>query len=586
MDPGDLYSVKIMWPRTAEERARNRNTGFVCFMHRKDAEDAMESLADADPLGTGRRMNIGWGKNVKKTVKWGTGGVPLNFRKRPKENQEPKKPTSASLSVETGISHDEVNHQPLQSFSESTEQSKNAHHPEEYSTTAASSNIHSSNLEIPKIKQQSQQPIYDPVQHSADAIVVKAPSDARRMQFISTVASFVAKDGSIMEEKLIETQSFNSDFRFLTLHQEDTTSNGISVDDHERYEEHIFYRWRVYAFAQGDGFNSWRTEPFVMFQPHGRYWIPPPLNTQAAQKEEESEKRREKHRLAAQEERRKLGADNKSQDCIKTGAQLRRSTDIVRLNEWEREVFHELLREKLCASQESICEAMAFCFDKSGAAKEIASLLKDALLETGNAISLETRIARLFLMSDILFNSQQPGVRNAFQYRTAIEEMSPEVFECLGKYECGRMTKNKLRKAVSSVLSAWTNWSVFDSDFIDKLECKFEGREILVTGKVNNEEEQTLKDQEEETRPVSDNKEGLAPVDDKEASVSTTPRGTWTSATNDNVDADVDGEAIDEDIDGEAIDDLDGEEIDGEAFDEDIDGEEVDIDGLPDTETR
>ena len=64
-----------MWPRTAEERARNRNTGFVCFMHRKDAEDAIESLADADPLGTSRRMNIGWGKNVKKTVKRGTGGV-------------------------------------------------------------------------------------------------------------------------------------------------------------------------------------------------------------------------------------------------------------------------------------------------------------------------------------------------------------------------------------------------------------------------------------------------------------------------------------------------------------------------------
>lgn len=31
-----------MWPRTAEERARNRNTGFVCFMKRADAEDAMD----------------------------------------------------------------------------------------------------------------------------------------------------------------------------------------------------------------------------------------------------------------------------------------------------------------------------------------------------------------------------------------------------------------------------------------------------------------------------------------------------------------------------------------------------------------
>lgn len=186
-DTGDLYSVKIMWPRTAEERARNRNTGFVCFMHRKDAEDAMESLADADPLGTSRHMNIGWGKNVKKTVKRGTGGVPLNFRKRPKENQELKKPTSASQSVETGIPTEDVDrHQPLQSFPESTGQIQNSQ-VEVYSTSAAASNMHSSNSAIPKIKQQSQQPIYDPVQHSADAIVVKAPSDARRMQFISTV---------------------------------------------------------------------------------------------------------------------------------------------------------------------------------------------------------------------------------------------------------------------------------------------------------------------------------------------------------------------------------------------------------------
>lgn len=60
-----------MWPRTAEERARNRNTGFVCFMHRADAEDAMDELCDADPLGVGRRMVLRWGKNVKKTVKFG-----------------------------------------------------------------------------------------------------------------------------------------------------------------------------------------------------------------------------------------------------------------------------------------------------------------------------------------------------------------------------------------------------------------------------------------------------------------------------------------------------------------------------------
>jgi len=41
---GPLASVKIMWPRSDEERARNRNCGFVAFMNRKDGERAMRAL--------------------------------------------------------------------------------------------------------------------------------------------------------------------------------------------------------------------------------------------------------------------------------------------------------------------------------------------------------------------------------------------------------------------------------------------------------------------------------------------------------------------------------------------------------------
>ena len=41
---GPLASVKIMWPRTEEERSRGRNCGFVAFMNRKDGERAMSNL--------------------------------------------------------------------------------------------------------------------------------------------------------------------------------------------------------------------------------------------------------------------------------------------------------------------------------------------------------------------------------------------------------------------------------------------------------------------------------------------------------------------------------------------------------------
>ena len=40
---GPLASVKVMWPRTEEERARNKNCGFVAFMNKKDAEKALEA---------------------------------------------------------------------------------------------------------------------------------------------------------------------------------------------------------------------------------------------------------------------------------------------------------------------------------------------------------------------------------------------------------------------------------------------------------------------------------------------------------------------------------------------------------------
>lgn len=63
-----------MWPRTPAERSRKRNTGFVCFMNREDADEAMEACNEADPFDVGRLLMMRWGKNVKRNVRQGTGG--------------------------------------------------------------------------------------------------------------------------------------------------------------------------------------------------------------------------------------------------------------------------------------------------------------------------------------------------------------------------------------------------------------------------------------------------------------------------------------------------------------------------------
>ena len=59
---GPLASVKVMYPRTDEEKSRGKNCGFVAFMSRADGERAMAGLLGKNIEGHDMRM--GWGKPV------------------------------------------------------------------------------------------------------------------------------------------------------------------------------------------------------------------------------------------------------------------------------------------------------------------------------------------------------------------------------------------------------------------------------------------------------------------------------------------------------------------------------------------
>lgn len=59
---GPLASIKIMWPRSEEEKSRGRNCGFVAYMSRMDAERALKCLNGRDVMGY--EMKLGWGKSV------------------------------------------------------------------------------------------------------------------------------------------------------------------------------------------------------------------------------------------------------------------------------------------------------------------------------------------------------------------------------------------------------------------------------------------------------------------------------------------------------------------------------------------
>jgi U2-associated protein SR140 len=69
---------------------------------------------------------------------------------------------------------------------------------------------------------------------------------------------------------------------------------------------------------------------------------------------------------------------------------------------------------------------MVFALDNADAAGDVVEVLAESLTlkETPPAVKL----ARLFVVSDILHNSTAP-VRNASRYRAKLEAVLPDVFE-------------------------------------------------------------------------------------------------------------------------------------------------------------
>jgi hypothetical protein len=236
------------------------------------------------------------------------------------------------------------------------------------------------------------------------------------------------------------------------------------------------------------------------------------------------------------------------------------------LNTRQLQEFDNLFRYELFPSRRGICHAMAFAFEFSVAAQHITMLLEELLMDDDPAVSIDMCIARVYVMSDILYNSQQPGIRNAFRYRDGIEQMSPRVFTALG--ECTRngrfgfVASNRLKTAVQAVLSAWTSWSVYSPVFIDTLDALFQGKNVEPEGKeaeINSQEQ--LDDQTNE-----------ADSQNEATVVKTAPQGDWQAVSVDEPKPDRDAAVLKtlntnlHNLDEE--DEVDGESIDGDEIDE------------------
>lgn len=220
---GPLASVKIMWPRSDDERCRGYNTGFIAYMTRKDAERAVARLRGKTVMGY--ELKVGWGKTVP---------IPANPVYIPPKMLEmalPPPPSGLPFNAQPRREDREAYRWPL--------------------------------------PPQGAPPPCDPEQRDAwdkmirnATIKVVIPTERQLLCTVHRVVEFAVREGPIFEAVLMNKELNNNLYRFLFDNQSPA---------------HVYYRWKLFSILQGDSPSKWSTEPFKMFD-GGSTWLPPPMN--------------------------------------------------------------------------------------------------------------------------------------------------------------------------------------------------------------------------------------------------------------------------------------------------------------------
>lgn len=301
---------------------------------------------------------------------------------------------------------------------------------------------------------------------------------------------------------------------------------------------HIYYRWKLFSILQGDSPYKWRTEEFRMFK-GGSLWRPPPINpyTQGMPDELINKEVEDTHSLPP--------------SLSKKGS----------LTDSQRDRLEDMLRE-LTPERLKVGEVMVWCLDHAEAAEEIVECISEALsiLQT----PLPKKIARLYLVSDILYNSSAK-VPNASFFRKCFQIKLSDIFKDIHEtYEKidGRLKAEQFKQKVMACFRAWEDWAIYPNDFLINLQNIFLG---LVFAKIRSQLHPFPKIEERspeyKATPKSEDLDG-APIEDLDGTpLALDPAITFGKS----VSEDIDGDALSEDLDGlplaQSNEDLDGRPI-------------------------
>ncbi|KAK9239245.1 hypothetical protein V1525DRAFT_398948 [Lipomyces kononenkoae] len=275
-------------------------------------------------------------------------------------------------------------------------------------------------------------------------IKVQYPDSLQSLRRIHAMVEHVIKFGAEFEAVIMQREKTNPDFAFL--YDSDLA-------------EHIYYRWKLWSLASGEGMEKWSTQPAEIFDDRIS-WIPPRLS---ATIDDELE-RLDNQSLDDEEEDKKSGGRDQ-------------------MEPWLGPVLHlhlTLLLQHISMRRGSIARLMSFAIDNAYAADEIVDVTCQSI--TNKDVSTQVRVARLWAVGDILYNSGMGigGVnKGVWKYRGLYQVKLIPVFASL--YEVfkefdGRIRADNFRRQIMSVLNVWEGWNVFTHDALTEMTNQFLGK--------------------------------------------------------------------------------------------------------------
>ena len=180
--------------------------------------------------------------------------------------------------------------------------------------------------------------------------------------------------------------------------------------------------------------------------PHGPLWLPPVDGANVRVVEDDGQgSRREEGKVAAEE-----GLVGMSSEEV---AHLQR------------------LLAGVTMERSSILAAMGWCVEHAAAAAFIVRSISSTVLSSSSSADSCRRVALLYLLSDLLYNSSAP-VRSASLFRR--EAGRPDALHGVWtafspqQQQHGRGVGRQEREAVLGVLRAWQSWSLFEESAIEQ----------------------------------------------------------------------------------------------------------------------